>query len=69
MKKISAITFISIFFAWFAVNISVANEKNLIYKIDIKKEIDKTSQIYLSKGLYEAQELNADAVQIGRAHV
>jgi len=37
-------------------------EKPLIYKIDIKKEIDKTSQIYLSKGLSEAQRLNADAV-------
>lgn len=37
-------------------------EKVVIYKIDIKKEIDKTSQIYLSKGLAEAHRLNADAV-------
>ena len=41
-----------------------ANEKKIVYKIDIKKEIDKTSQIYLSKGLAEAQELNADAILI-----
>jgi len=40
----------------------LAAEKPLIYKIDIKKEIDRTSQIYLNKGLAEAQELNADAI-------
>ncbi len=39
-------------------------EKNLVYKIDIKKEIDRTSQIYLTKGLTEAQKLGADAVLI-----
>jgi membrane-bound serine protease (ClpP class) len=34
----------------------------LIYKIDIKKEINKTTQIYLHKGLTEAHALGADAV-------
>jgi len=37
-------------------------DKPLVYKIDIKKEINKTSQIYLCKGLAEAQAMNADAV-------
>ena len=39
-------------------------EKPLVYKIDIKKEIDRTTQIYLNKGLAEAQSLDADAVLI-----
>lgn len=39
-------------------------DKNLIYKIEIKKDIDRTSQIYLSRGLSEAQQLEADAVLI-----
>jgi len=38
------------------------HDKMLIYKIDIKKEIDRTSQIYLSRGLNEAQQLEADAI-------
>lgn len=43
---------------------SWAGEKSLIYQIDIKKEIDNTTRIYLSKGLSEAQKLGADAVLI-----
>jgi membrane-bound serine protease (ClpP class) len=39
-----------------------ASEKPLVYKIDVKKEINKTSQIYLYKGLAEARSLGADAV-------
>ena len=39
-----------------------AKEGNLIYTIDIKKEIDKTTCIYLQNGLTEANALNADAV-------
>ncbi|MDR1103175.1 MAG: nodulation protein NfeD [Tannerella sp.] len=35
-----------------------------IYRIDIKKEINRTTQIYLSRGLSEAQMLDADAVLI-----
>lgn len=37
-------------------------EKRLVYKIDIKKEIDNTTWIYLHNGLAEARELNAGAV-------
>lgn len=43
---------------------SKALEKALIYKIDIKSEIDNRTRIYLSKGLAEAQELGAKAVLI-----
>jgi membrane-bound serine protease (ClpP class) len=52
----------SLIFTWLAFNTVQAADKPLVYRIDIKKEIDKTSQIYLSKGLAEAQSLNADAV-------
>ena len=40
----------------------IKTDSALIYKIDIKKEIDRTSQIYLSRGLDEAQQLGADAI-------
>ncbi|MDR1336431.1 MAG: nodulation protein NfeD [Tannerella sp.] len=42
---------------------SDANQSH-IYRIDIKKEINRTTQIYLSRGLSEAQTLGADAVLI-----
>ena len=64
MKTLSTKSIICLFVAWFAVNLSLADEKKIVYKIDIKKEIDKTSQIYLTKGLAEAQALEADAVLI-----
>jgi len=38
------------------------NKKAIIYKIDIKTEINTTSRIYLNNGLKEAGALNADAV-------
>lgn len=41
-----------------------AGRKPLVYQIDIKKEISNTTHIYLSKGLAEAQELDADAILI-----
>ncbi|MDR1556051.1 MAG: nodulation protein NfeD [Tannerellaceae bacterium] len=41
-----------------------AGAQRLIYKIDIKREIDNTSQLFLSKGLAEAHSLNADGVLI-----
>lgn len=44
--------------------ISASNKKPLVYKIDIKKEIDNTTRIYLSNGLKEAESLDADAVLI-----
>lgn len=39
-----------------------AKENALIYTIDIKKEIDNTTWIYLQNGLSEARRLNADAI-------
>jgi len=36
----------------------------VIYQIDIRQEINRTSQIYLNKGLSEAQAVDADAVLI-----
>jgi len=41
-----------------------AQGKTVIYTIDIKKEIDNTTRIYLSNGLKEAQDLRAEAVLI-----
>ena len=41
---------------------ATAKEKALVYKIDIKKEIDHTAWIYLHNGLSEARALKADAV-------
>jgi membrane-bound serine protease (ClpP class) len=41
---------------------TVAASRSVIYQIDVRKEINKTSQIYLSRGLAEAEALNADAV-------
>ena len=35
-----------------------------VYQIDVRKDIDRTTQIYVSKGLAEAQSLGADAVLI-----
>jgi membrane-bound serine protease (ClpP class) len=60
MKKIVFVLTIAIFI----VNSGLAAEKQLVYKIDIKKEIDHTTRIYLNKGLAEAQSLGADAVLI-----
>lgn len=39
-------------------------EKPVVYTIDIKKEIDNTTRIYLSNGLEEARAMNAEAVLI-----
>jgi membrane-bound serine protease (ClpP class) len=38
--------------------------QSLVYKIDIKKEINRTTQIYLNRGLSQAQTLGAGAVLI-----
>ena len=64
MKNILLKTAIYLIITSFVISTSFANEKKIVYKIDIKKEIDRTSQIYLSKGLAEAQALDADAVLI-----
>lgn len=41
---------------------SAGKEPKLVYQIDIKKEIDNTTRIYLRNGLTEAQTLGADAI-------
>lgn len=43
---------------------SISKENHLVYKIDIKKEIDNTTRIYLRNGLNEANALGADAILI-----
>lgn len=66
MNKLSCFLFWSVWGLLFVLNPhqSKALEKTLIYKIDIKSEIDNRTRIYLSKGLAEAQELGAQAVLI-----
>lgn len=63
MKKNSGLFWI-VAFLLIATCKSVAKELPLVYKIDIKKEIDNTTRIYLSNGLKEASKLGADAVLI-----
>lgn len=43
---------------------SVAKDQPLVYKINIQKEIDNTTRIYLRNGLSEADSLKADAILI-----
>ncbi|MDR3251738.1 MAG: nodulation protein NfeD, partial [Tannerella sp.] len=68
MNKQLIIRVLSITVACFAIVLCRASDtvthKPLIYQIDIKKEIDKTSQIYLNKGMNEALSLKADAILI-----
>lgn len=45
-------------------SVRAETEKPLIYKIDIKREIDNTTRLYLRNGLDEAKALGADAVLI-----
>ncbi len=61
MNKLAQVV-ICFFFIWFAIPVNIVANKPLVYQIDIRKEIDKTSQIYLSKGLAEANQLGAEAV-------
>ena len=64
MKNLTLKTVILLIITLFAANPCMAAEKHLIYKIDIKKEIDRQAQIYLARGLAEAQTLDAEAVII-----
>ena len=41
---------------------SKGEEQKIVYQIDIKKEIDNTTRIYLHNGLEEAKSLGADAI-------
>ncbi|MDL2265862.1 nodulation protein NfeD [Parabacteroides sp. OttesenSCG-928-G07] len=67
MKKTAAIIICILFtinlFSPFVIR-ATENNKAKIYVIDIKKEINKTTDIYLNKGLSEAKEINASAVLI-----
>ncbi len=47
-----------------AASTAAADSLPLVYEIDIQREINNTTQIYLSKGLAEARSLDADAVLI-----
>nr|WP_085536684.1 NfeD family protein [Massilibacteroides vaginae] len=66
MNKISRLLFFVVFGVLFLLNAhqSLALDKAIVYKIDIKNEIDNRTRIYLSKGLSEAQLLGADAILI-----
>lgn len=63
MKQISSLLWITALILVIPL-FSTAKEQKLIYKIDIKKEIDHTTRLYLRNGLSEAQTLGADAVLI-----
>lgn len=63
MKKILFICLLGLLLFPAFSNLSAAGQP-LIYKIDIKKEIDNTTRLYLSNGLAEARALGAEAVLI-----
>jgi len=65
-KRKSAFVLFSILFSCILIASNVDSLKNekIVYVIDIKKEIDNTTKLYLSNGLANAQEQNADAVLI-----
>ncbi|MDR2384211.1 MAG: nodulation protein NfeD [Tannerella sp.] len=56
--------FTSLIIFLLSINYIHASDKHIVYKIDIKKEINHTTQIYLKKGLEEAQKLNVEAILI-----
>lgn len=63
MKQISGLLWIALFILAIPL-FSAAKEQPLIYRIDIKKEIDNTTRLYLRNGLSEANALGADAILI-----
>lgn len=66
MKKFVCIWLLGLWMPLFfaSVSASVHPDKAIIYKIDIKKEINNTTRLYLSNGLAEARSIGADAVLI-----
>ncbi|MDR0835284.1 MAG: nodulation protein NfeD [Tannerella sp.] len=58
------IIILSLITTFLLVSYAHASDKPIVYKIDIKKEINQTTQIYLKKGLEEAQKLNVEAILI-----
>lgn len=61
MKKNSELLFLLLFLLITTFK-SIGEERKLVYQIDIKKEIDNTTRIYLRNGLEEAKSLGVDAV-------
>lgn len=61
MKKNSELLFLLLFLLITTFK-SIGKERKLVYQIDIKKEINNTTRIYLRNGLEEAKLLGADAV-------
>lgn len=61
MKKNSELLFLLLFLLITTFK-SIGEERKLVYQIDIKKEINNTTRIYLRNGLEEAKLLGADAV-------
>lgn len=51
-------------FLLFSTSVFAGVARHLVYKIDVKREIDNTARLYLSNGLKEAKALGADAVLI-----
>jgi membrane-bound serine protease (ClpP class) len=64
MKIRMKIIILSLITTFLLVSYAHASDKPIVYKIDIKKEINQTTQIYLKKGLEEAQKLNVEAILI-----
>ena len=57
--------FVCCFLFWCSLSfLQTAKSQVSVYQIDIRKDIDRTTQIYVSRGLAEAQSLGADIVLI-----
>ncbi|MDR1499964.1 MAG: nodulation protein NfeD [Tannerellaceae bacterium] len=63
-KSMALITALFMFMLSIPVAAFAGGDRPLIYKIDIKRDIDHTTQLYLSNGLSEAHRLDADGVLI-----
>jgi membrane-bound serine protease (ClpP class) len=56
--------FLGIFLIMASLQLQAEKQAVVVYKIDIKKEIDNTTRLYLRNGLDEANALGADAILI-----
>ncbi|MDR3061508.1 MAG: ATP-dependent Clp protease proteolytic subunit [Dysgonamonadaceae bacterium] len=59
MKKI---LFLALNFMLVSADLFAGSDIPVVYKIDLKREIDPTSRLYVSKGLHEAQKQKAEAI-------
>lgn len=64
LRRLDLFRLYSLLLCLFAFHFLSANEASVVYTIKIHKEISPTTRIYLSKGLQEAQALDAKAVII-----